>query len=282
MDRLGRYLPPRDRCGKALVLAYHNIVPVGASRSGDRSLHLTADTFARQMDLLSSELEIATLESVVGSSGQRNPRAAVTFDDAYFGAINVGVRACIERNIPCTVFVAPGLLGCVPHWDRAANANRWSESDRQSFLVERRGIGEHTAYSHDEDATHLLRIATEEEIRLLCTSPLVALACHTMHHPNLAALTTQECVDDIRSSYEWLKERFGKNVRDMVAYPYGHPPQDPEVVLAQSGLSAGFVVGGMWFTPDQCERTRISRWNVPSGMSFDRFALGVRGWYGNS
>lgn len=280
-DRLGRHLPARDRRGKALVLAYHNIVPAGTVGWGDRSLHLAADAFARQLDVLTSELEVTTLDSIIRSTEQRIPRAAVTFDDAYLGAINLGVQACIDRNVPCTVFVAPALLGCIPHWDVAANANQWSEGDRQRFLLERRGYGQHSPSRQNDEVAHMLRIATEEEIRHSCTSPLVALACHTMHHPNLAALSTQECVNDIRSSNSWLRARFGEHARDLVAYPYGHAPLDPGVVLDQSGLSAGFVASGMWFDPDHCDRTRIPRWNIPSGISLDRFVLGVRGWYGN-
>ena len=48
--------------GRALVLAYHNIVPDGEPRVGDTSLHLPQRAFAAQLDLLLSTHTVVPLE----------------------------------------------------------------------------------------------------------------------------------------------------------------------------------------------------------------------------
>ena len=45
-------LAARRRRGSTLILAYHNVVPDGASPAGDRSLHLPFARFEAQMDRL--------------------------------------------------------------------------------------------------------------------------------------------------------------------------------------------------------------------------------------
>lgn len=282
IDRLGTLLPARDRKGKSIILAYHNVVPVGSPSIGDRSLHLSSDKFERQLDLLLDEMEIVSLDHVLSPFDGGGPRAAITFDDAYSGSLKLGVESCIRRGVPCTVFVAPGLLGRVPHWDREANADRWSEVDRQYFLWKQRGLGEHHPWKSGSDFEDIVRIATKEEVLSVASSPLVSFAGHTFRHPNLAALTTLECAEEVRASADWLEALLGEKARNYVAYPYGYAPLEPRLVLEQTGLSFGFVASGMWFTSSHGDHSLVPRWNVPSGLSLDRFLLGLRGWYGKS
>src|SRR5690348_4128876 len=118
------YIARRRLRGRALVLAYHNVVPTGQPRLGETSLHLAQADFAAQLDLLASTHDVVPLESIVDDvSESARPRVAITFDDAYHGAITAGLEELRRRAMPATIFVAPGLLGGDTWWDRLAAAS---------------------------------------------------------------------------------------------------------------------------------------------------------------
>ena len=114
VDRVARFLA-RRRCA---ILAYHNIVPDGTRPGGDRSLHLERSRFAAQLDLLTDAVDVVPLEALIRSDAEDRgrPRIAVTFDDAYRGAVTLGVDELAKRELPATIFVAPGLVGGRTLW----------------------------------------------------------------------------------------------------------------------------------------------------------------------
>jgi hypothetical protein len=110
--------------GRAVVLAYHNIVPTGERRTGESSLHLPQLEFARQLDVLASTARVVSLASLFDDREKSDDcRAVITFDDAYLGAVTAGLEELRRRSMPATVFVAPALLGGNTWWDCLAEAN---------------------------------------------------------------------------------------------------------------------------------------------------------------
>src|SRR2546423_15218369 len=77
--------------GKRLILAYHGILPEGQSPAGERALFVAQGDFARHLDMLAKEADVASLNQL-DEPGDGRPRVAITFDDAYAGAVNEGVR----------------------------------------------------------------------------------------------------------------------------------------------------------------------------------------------
>src|SRR5690606_8872381 len=78
---------------RPLILAYHNIVPDGIARCGEGSLHLSRTAFTEQLDHLVSTHEIVALDALWErrDPGGGRPLAVITFDDAYRGAVTLGV-----------------------------------------------------------------------------------------------------------------------------------------------------------------------------------------------
>lgn len=78
---------------RTLILAYHAIVPEGASPAGDTSLHLPQAQFAAQLDALAPGHDVVALADALAPPPPRSsrPRVAITFDDAYQGAVSAGV-----------------------------------------------------------------------------------------------------------------------------------------------------------------------------------------------
>ncbi|MDQ3244637.1 MAG: hypothetical protein M3Q09_12990, partial [Gemmatimonadota bacterium] len=108
----------RRRKSGTLILAYHNVVPDGELPCGDISLHLPQQMFATQLDILQETHDVIPLAEAITSHwnpGQR-PRVAITFDDAYRGAVTVGVEELVARSLPATIFVAPAFVGGGTFW----------------------------------------------------------------------------------------------------------------------------------------------------------------------
>src|SRR5690349_11770100 len=105
------------RSSPGVILAYHNIVPRGERADGDGSLHLSADVFGQHLDALLESHDVVSLTEVtVAREGGGRPRAAITFDDAYAGAVKAGLAELRSRGLPATIFVAPGRLGRQTFW----------------------------------------------------------------------------------------------------------------------------------------------------------------------
>lgn len=268
-------LPRRTQPGDRLILAYHNIVPEDWASHGDASLHLSAERFYSQLRMLRRESDVVPLMELLESTDRSSRLTAITFDDAYFGAVTQGVDLCLQEGIGCAVFVAPMLLGCLPTWDRLADLGRWSDSERDAFLWTERGLAEPDRVRTDADPC---RIATEDELAAVAFRSGVTLGNHTMRHANLGALTFDEACDELSQASMWLKTRFGESYIPVSAYPYGIPPADAESVLSTQDLHFGLLVKGGWHATSQSSQSgHIPRWNVPAGISDRGFLIRVRG-----
>jgi peptidoglycan/xylan/chitin deacetylase (PgdA/CDA1 family) len=285
--KLSRRRLPR---GAALVLAYHNVVPNGVRPSGDRSLHLAVDDFSRQLDVLQEMHEVVPLTSLfdaVEDAGRL--RVALTFDDAYAGALDLGLGELRRRNLPATVFVAPGLLGMTPWWDLLAREHPAGLSEEVRVHALEALAGQHDRVVSWMSQVNPARsiggaihpsewIASEEALRAAAAYPRLALAAHTWSHPNLSALAADEVAAELSRSLRWLRDRFPSTI-PMLSYPYGlHSPQ---VLAAASdaGYRAAFRVSGGWCRPLELRAhpQALPRYNVPAGLSIDGFRLRLSG-----
>ena len=269
-------LPRRTRPGDRLILAYHNVVPADWAPRGDRSLHLPIDKFEAQLRMIRNEAEIVPLMELLTTSTPKDRRVAITFDDAYASALELGVGACARAGASCTVFVAPGLLGTVPVWDRAADAGNWTDADRQRFLWEGSGRDEGPRNQKADDA---LSIANLDLIRAVTSGGLVSVGNHTMTHPNLGALARSEVITEIESAGDWIRTQLGRSVIPVLAYPYGIPPTGLTDFDRLSVEKWGLLVTGGWLNVDFSDcALSVARWNVPAGISSFGFRRRLRGW----
>lgn len=267
---------PDDR----LALAYHNVVPAHWRGDGDRSLHLPVDQFERQLDVLQRDFDVVPLMELLHDTPRESPagsRVAITFDDAYGSALTLGVATCANRGLPCTVFVAPALLGTIPVWDQRAASGRWSAQDRETFLSNERGRG---AAAVPAAADPVLTIASREE---LCDwssrlGGLVTFGNHTDTHPNLGALSDTEVRAELDRCDQWLRENVSARHVPVVAYPYGLAPTQPEAAVPSNAATFGMRVSGGWLRAGMdAPAHAIPRWNVPAGISLNGFRLRLRG-----
>jgi peptidoglycan/xylan/chitin deacetylase (PgdA/CDA1 family) len=278
-ERMGRRLNP----SAVPVLTYHNVLPPKAEPSGDRSLHLDFDTFRRQMDHLQVAYDVVPPHAALGDPSLDKPRVAITFDDAYRGAVETAFPELSARGLPATVFVAPGILGSRGMWWDAL-------ADPESGL--RADVRQHAIHDEDGDHERVMRwassngmtprplpdafgIATEEELRTALASSVISVGAHSWGHLNLAGLDTDRLREELGPTRDYLAERFREWV-PWLAYPYGlHSPRAVDAA-ATTGHDGAFIVGGGLVTEREPSHA-LPRVGVPAGVPEPVFRLMLAG-----
>lgn len=270
---------------RTLVLAYHNVLPDGATPLGDRSLHLLRCDFARQLDHLVESHDVVPIGalSVEPPSGAP-PRVIITFDDAYAGAITCGVDELVARGMPATIFVAPSMLGSVPWWDILAEERGGAVPDD----LRRRALDVHGGESEailaerlstaapPRPGLHLAQIGTEVQLSHAASRPGMSIGSHTWSHPNLCAIRGTALDAELAQPAQWLDSRFPKVV-SWLSYPYGLFTETVETAARRSGYVGAFRIDGGWIGTSSASAYSLPRLNIPAGLSIDGFRLRLAG-----
>ena len=272
---------------RALVLMYHNIVPDDVAVVGDRSLHLARGQFSRQLDHLRATCDVVSLAALVDGTPASSDRCrvAITFDDAYVGAVSLGVDELIRRDLPATIFVPPGLLGEATWWDLLGASPTGLRDDVRTELLDAyrgegpaiRGAPQWAAAASAAALAPEQRIADEARIKQAAVERGITIGSHTWSHANLAALDDVTLDAELTRSRDWLAERFPSFV-PYVTYPYGLSSPRVEDAARRAGYLAAFRAAGGWFPADAPNRRySLSRFDVSAGLSLDGFKLRLAG-----
>ena len=271
-----------------LILAYHNIVPLGEDGGAESSLHLPQRQFADQLEQLARTHEVVQLADLLLESSRPGgrPRVAITFDDGYAGALSAGVEELRRLGFPATFFVTPGRLGRHTFWwDRlGAPENGGVPAEiRDHALTVLRGEDEAICAWAGSRALppagvpENARTATETELAQALTVPGISVAVHTWSHPNLAALDSPRLQGELERPLQWLLARWPGTL-PVVSYPYGLTSPGVTAAAGRAGLRAGLLVSGGWLSPARARvRYLLPRLNVPAGVSAEGFELRTSG-----
>lgn len=236
----------------AVVLGYHNIVPKGARVAGEHSLHVDQSDFGAQLDLIQSSHTVIPLADLDNSGSDVNgrPRAVITFDDAYAGALLAGVEELERRGLPATFFVTPGLLGAEGFWwdllaergmgDRVRDHCLWVLQGRHDRIM-------HWAADRGRPVEPLpphARPGDEDTLRRVARNAAITFGAHTWSHPNLAALAHSEVLEELSRSQDWLTEQ-GVRYSNWIAYPYGLTNSMVTAAAADRFDGALLISGGL-------------------------------------
>jgi peptidoglycan/xylan/chitin deacetylase (PgdA/CDA1 family) len=275
--RLARRLRRED----VLVLAYHNVVPEGDEGCGDRSLHISQERIHRQLAMLSRTLEFIPVDRIK-DPGAGRARVAVTFDDAYRGALEFGGEILQDLSIPATIFVAPACLGGqLLWWDQLSREMEIEPRMREVALTAHRGksasVLDSAALSIDTgNAPVYYRTATETELDAALAYDGLTLGSHTWSHPNLTRLDAVELAEELEGSIRWLRERYPARTCDWLSYPYGRWSPSVATAAQRAGYRGAFRIDGGPVI-EGCDPFATPRLNVPAGLSVEGLELRCSG-----
>jgi peptidoglycan/xylan/chitin deacetylase (PgdA/CDA1 family) len=272
-------LARRIRAGRVAILAYHNVVSDAEAARGDSSLHLPLRTFLDQLERLLRTHDVVDLDELHSRPPGHRPRAVITFDDAYRGAITLALPELVRRGLPAVVFVAPGLLGTTSTWwDELGEAGRLSPTVREDALTNLAGRATSVRKRHSGDRSPGLPtsygLATLEELRAHCGAG-IRVGSHSWSHEYLPALPEMELRENLARTIGWL-ESYDGPTSGWLALPYGGGSE----TVSRAALAAGHagvlrISGGLW-EPTR-DRSRVPRINVPAGVSLRGLELRASG-----
>jgi peptidoglycan/xylan/chitin deacetylase (PgdA/CDA1 family) len=261
--------------GKRLILAYHGIVPEGMGLAGERALFIAQRTFADHLDMLREVADVAALDRL-DEEGDGRPRVAITFDDAYNGAVREGAHELAKRGLPGTIFAVPTRLGGRAYWWDALSDGRATldEDVRNHALIRLGGADERVRawaqrlrLASADALPRFVLPATAVELRTALSLPGITVGSHSWAHANLTALDEAELATDLDQSRAWLRKEFGNKTVDWLAYPYGLESPTVRRVAAKVGYAGALRISGGWHRLTEASRFARPRLNVPSGMS---------------
>lgn len=268
--------------GRSLILAYHNVVPDSEAGRGDRSLHLPWSTFLRQLDLIQTAGDVRPLTTLLaGHLAEDRPTIAITFDDAYRGAVTLALPELDRRGLPAMLFVAPGLLGAENFWwDELAASTGLETQLRRAALDRHAGraaaIRGSLGPAVPARLPHWYRGASAGEIHELAAHPRLYLGAHTWSHPNCTRISEADLREELTQPLAWLR-RGSVASMPVLAYPYGLGSPTVEAAAAAAGYTHALRIDGGWLPRRGVSPWRIPRYNVPAGLSADGFALRLAG-----
>jgi len=107
--------------GRAIVLAYHRVLPSSAPTWSHPGIIVTPETFERQMRLLTRDFRPLTLAEFEGHLATRTPfesgSCLVTFDDGWIDTYTEAWPILRRLRVPAVVFLPSSFIGSsTPFW----------------------------------------------------------------------------------------------------------------------------------------------------------------------
>lgn len=277
------WLTQRKLKGKRLILAYHGVTPHGGEIAGESDLFIAQGLFAEHLDVLSRMVDVVPLHQL-DEEGTGRARVAITFDDAYRGAVCEGVHELAKRNLPATIFVAPGCLDDHTFWWDALSSNGALDPElRERALNTLSGADQLVKtwarrYGHKtQSVPPYARAASIEELHTASAMPGVTVGSHSWSHANLAGIQFADVLHELRSSRAWLTREFGAKCIPWLAYPYGLDSPDVHRAAEAAGFVAAVRAEGGWHVPHMVAPFARPRYTVPTNLSVPGFKARIIG-----
>jgi peptidoglycan/xylan/chitin deacetylase (PgdA/CDA1 family) len=176
----------------ALVFLYHRVADV---KDDPHQLSVSPENFYQQIDFFKKNFNVISLEQLVEKIKRKKVArkdAVITFDDGYADNIINALPALNDLNVPATIFVTAGKIDSKEpfYWD-----NKTKVSDQGRAL-------------------------TLTELRQLASNPLIEIGSHTLTHPRLVELSTEEQRQEIINSKVLLESILKRGIKSF-SYPFG-------------------------------------------------------------
>ena len=302
--------------GRACVICYHRILPddeFEADKSPNSNLIMPTSKFAEQMEFLSENHEVVSMDGLVDyleSEPDRDSNkfvVAVTFDDGYKDNLTHALPILEQYNIPATIYITTRFpegdtwMWWNEIWDyldkndalevNDLNEGRTIRTPRQKIKCFNKLFDWILNLSYEKQKKYVETITKSvarkqysnlclnwEEIKILDQHPLVTIGAHTNSHPNLKKLTEQEAFAEMSYSKNLLEEKLKHSVEHF-AYPHG-THNEADVREFELASRCGFRTA-VTTRPELLKSpalNAIPRLGVPSYLNLRGFIGKLSGW----
>jgi peptidoglycan/xylan/chitin deacetylase (PgdA/CDA1 family) len=203
--------PFRTGQSASLVILYYH----GVSRSQRAG-------FARQMEFLQRHASIVPADWRGGPIKGRV--CAITFDDGFVSTFDNALPELQARQIHCTIFVPPGVMGRAPDWQT------------------------------EEGVTRDEVVADADTIKRFM-SPLVAIGSHTLSHCRLSRIPRDIARSEVERSRAVLDATLGQDTR-LISFPYGDHDGAVADLCEKAGYEFMYSIEPVPVNPRSLDRVR--------------------------
>lgn len=163
--------------------------------------------FAKQLDTI-IRYSTTVHPDYHGPGIENGLHVAITFDDAFENLLSNAIPELLTRSLPATIFAPSGNLGSDPKWSMQE--------------------------VHKQEAD---RIMTGEQLATIA-SDTIQIGSHTVSHPRLSTVDTNQLMYEIDQSKKDLEALLGRPVSTL-SFPYGD--YDERVLLSAKESGYKFV-----------------------------------------
>ncbi len=241
LNMLYRHLSPRST-----ILAYHRVANI---QHDPYPLSVSPDHFSAQLSYLKANYAVVPLSELVSRKhfySHNKPLVAITFDDGYADNLIHAAPLLHQAALPATVFVTVGWIGKRKpfYWD--ANTP-----------------------PHDRG-----RALSRTELKKLANYPNITIGSHTLTHPHLNTLSTDQQKYELAESKKYLEQLIGKPV-NCLSYPFGghfdlniktaRIAEDTDYAYACANWSGNVT---LWDNKYLLPRRLVRNWDLPEFIRF--------------
>lgn len=295
-NRAWRLISGLLRRNDPAILMYHRVAEAVIDPWG---LAVCPDNFAAHLRELKRVRKPVPLDEMVEklrTGKSEKGTVAITFDDAYRDVLTKAKPILEEYEAPATVFVVTGKIGEQRGfwWDRLAAAVLGGTvptvspifsfadvvadglndeaADRSALHMElwkrirllpadkRESAVDEVVAAFDPVPDAAAPVMTEAELGELTASGLISIGAHSVTHPSLPSLTTEEQRTEIGQSRDRLEALLRQPVRRF-AYPFGDYDERSMAIAHELGFDyAVSVEAGK--VGDAAARFRLPRYDV--------------------
>lgn len=281
---------------RVIILTYHSI----DEYEDINGLKINAKTFGEQLQFLMKNYHIVSLEEAVSrlKNGKLDQTCiVVTFDDGYIDNYATAYPLLAKHGIPATIFVACQAIDAgIYDWlklDTAIYRLTCNQLDLSNFglgyyplnTVEQKKVAIQTlhmklkavdhqarrsviAHITDRVRVDLARMMMDwSQVRELAQSGLVTIGAHTVTHPILSKVSTEQAWQEIAESKRIIEQQTDLPVH-YFSYPNGtaddFTDESVEIVKSSGYLAACTAIKGYNRPGD--DLFRLKRIDVTYGM----------------
>ncbi|QID18539.1 polysaccharide deacetylase family protein [Nitrogeniibacter mangrovi] len=269
-------LSPNGPNGRVSIFIFHRVL---GQKDLNRYLVPSVDEFDRMLGWIGAWFDVIPLSSAMRMLGEgRLPRraACITFDDGYADNYLNALPVLEKHGMHATFFVTSGYLDGGIMWNDVVSHSIFdtalesidlsdvglgscalaTRADRIGVVGKINKAAKYMAY--DARAEYVSNLATRcgvslpsslmmssDQLRKL--AEVMEIGAHTVTHPILAKLSSEQALSEIRDGKVALERVLGKPV-DLFAYPNGRPGKDYLDEHVQMAREIGFF-GAVSTTP---------------------------------
>ena len=208
--------------------------------------------FKEQLVFLKKNYNLVSLDNLLSFEKNKKASISITFDDGYKDNLTNALPILNELKVPATIYVITKFFqNDLSVWWYELQDYIWEKSENIKFEYNKKNYDFPIKSNFEKwicfnklkdiikkfdkmEQNKFLSIVikreerkqfkniflSKEDLKLLCSNPLITIGAHTHNHLSLKNLKQNDCTEEIKTSKRILEDITGLKIKHF-SYPYG-------------------------------------------------------------